>query len=157
MLSAAARRPLAAAWFGFFGFLASSLFFLRPGIKLPALCLYVLAPAIAATLAGSFWGAAILDPTKTQTPGAAMLRGLGVTAGAFAIFAVLYALGLPLLERGWKMSQAGGILVAALTLGLVMVGPLIAISGMLAGLTLFLLGRRATVAPGDQASNHPAV
>lgn len=157
MLSAAARRALSAGWFGLFGFLAAGAFFLRPGVKLPALCLYVLVPVLAATLAGAIWGPAILDASRTQAPGIAMLRGIGVTAGAFAIFAVLFALGLPLLERGWKISQAGGILLAALTLGLLMVGPLIAISGMIAGLTLFLLGRRATTAPGDQASNHPAV
>ncbi len=151
MLSATARRAISAAWFGLFGFLAAGIFCLRPDVKFPALCLYVLVPGLAATLAGAAWGPAILDPSRTQAPGVAMLRGIGVTAGAFAIFAVLYALGLPLLERGWKMNQAGGILIAALTLGLLMVGPLIAISGMIAGLTLFLLGRRVSTAPGDQA------
>jgi predicted branched-subunit amino acid permease len=84
-----------------------------------------------------------------------MLRGAGVAAGAFVIFAVLYAFGLPLVERGWHISQAPGILVAALMLGLLMVGPVILIGGMIAGLALYVLGRRAFGERDGQAPEHP--
>jgi len=157
VLSSGARRPLAAAWFAFFGFLAASVFFLRPHVRFSVLCLYVLLPSLAAAIAGYIWGGAILDFTTTKSPGNSMLRGMGVTAGAFLIFAVLYALGLPLVERGWSIKQAGGILVAALTLGLIMVGPLILIAGMIAGVTLYMLGRRALTERDGQAPDHPTV
>ncbi|HEX2327770.1 MAG TPA: hypothetical protein VHN74_03530 [Candidatus Angelobacter sp.] len=157
MLSATVRRPLAAIWFGLFGFLAAGIFFLRPDVKLPALCLYVVFPGIAGAIAGAIWGGTILDPVRTPASSVAILRGVGVAAGAFLVFAVLFALGLPLLEKGWRWSQAAGLVIATLTLGLLMVGPLIAISGMVAGLTLFLLGRRASTAPGDQAPDGPAI
>lgn len=157
VLAPSGRRALAAVWFALFAFLAAGVFFLRPDTKLPALCLYVLLPAIAGAIAGSLWGGAILDVGKTRNPAEAMLRGAAVTAGAFAIFAVLYAFALPLVERGWGMKQAGGILVATLTLGLIMVGPVILIAGLLAGLGLYLLGRRALTAPDRRASDHPTV
>ncbi len=155
VLSRGARRPLAAAWFALFGFLAASVFFLRPHVRLPVLCLYVLLPALAAAIAGYIWGGAILDFTTTTSPAGSILRGMGVTAGAFLIFAVLYAFGLPLLERGWTMKQAGGILVAALTLGVIMVGPLILIAGMLAGITLYMFGRRVLAERDGQTPDHP--
>lgn len=149
----ATRRLIAAAWFALFGFLAASLFFLRPDTKLPALFLYVLLPTVAGSIAGYIWGGAILDSTATTGAPQSMLRGAGVTAGAFLIFAVLFSLALPLAERGWAMKQAGGILVATLTLGLVMVGPLILIAGILGGLTLYVLGRRALIERDGQAGN----
>lgn len=152
-----AKRLLAAAWFAVFGFLAASIFFLRPDTKLPALCLYVLLPTLAAFIAGSLWGGAILDPSATRDVAHSMLRGAGVTAGAFLIFAVLFSLALPVAERGWAIKQAGGILVATLTLGLLMVGPLIVIAGILGGLTLYVLGRRTLIGRDGQASNHPNI
>lgn len=151
------KRLLAAAWFAVFGFLAASLFFLRPDTKLPALCLYVLLPTVAASIAGCIWGGAILDRDATRDAAHSMLRGAGVTGGAFLIFAVLFSLALPLAERGWAVKQAGGILVATLTLGLLMVGPLIIVAGILGGFTLYMLGRRALIERDGQVSNHPNI
>jgi len=148
---------LASTWFAVFGFLAASLFFLRPDTKLPALCLYVLLPTVAASIAGCIWGGAILDRDATRDAAHSMLRGAGVTGGAFLIFAVLFSLALPLAERGWAVKQAGGILVATLTLGLLMVGPLIIVAGILGGRTLNILSSRALIERDGQVSNHPNI
>ncbi len=145
------KRFLAASWFALFGFLAASIFFLRPNVRFHALCMYVLLPAACAGIAGFFWGGSILDGTATRSYANSMLRGIGVTAGAFAIFAVVFAVGLPLLERGWSLKQSAGIFITTLTLGLLMVGPMILLAGVIAGITLHLLGRLASTKTDDRA------
>ncbi|MGE5321601.1 MAG: hypothetical protein ACM3SW_01980 [Actinomycetota bacterium] len=153
VLSAMARRMLAALWFGLFGFLSGSVFFLRPGVRFSVLFLYVLLPALAASIAGCIWGGAVLDARTTNHASQAVLRGVGVTVGAFVIYAALYALGLPLVEPGWGLKQAGGIMVLVLTLGPLMVAPVILIAGMIGGATLYVLGRRALVERDGQADH----
>lgn len=118
-----------------------ALLFLHPPIAFRAVLLYILLPAIASALAGFLWGGAILDPARTEGYGQCLLRGIGVTAGAFSIFAVLFAFALPLTERGWAFSQVWGIFLSTLFFGLIMTGPIIAPAGMLGAVTLYLLGR----------------
>jgi hypothetical protein len=52
------------------------------------------------------------------------------------IFAPMFACGLPLLERGWSISQSGGLFLMTLTLGPLMVGPIACLLGISAGLSL---------------------
>lgn len=140
VLSSTARKFLAAIWFAACGFLVTAIFFWHPPIAFRALALYVLLPAISAGIAGYIWGGAILDRSKTKSYGDSLLRGAGVTAGAFTIFAALFACALPLVERGWSMHQVGGIFLMTMTLGLLMVGSLVLIAGMLGGGILYMLG-----------------
>ena len=51
-------------------------------------------------------------------------------------------LGLALVEQGWGLKQAPGLTVLGLTLGPLMVGPLILIAGVLGGVSLYGIGRR---------------
>ena len=81
-----------------------------------------------------------MDSAKIKSFGKSLLRGLGVTAVAYVIFSVLYGLAFPLLERGWSLRQAVGLAPLALIFGLLMMGPLAAMAGMVAGATLFRFG-----------------
>ena len=113
-----------------------------------AVILYIVLPSVSAGIAGYIWGGAILDLSKVKTYGGSLLRGLGVSAGAYAIFALLYACGLPLLEAGWSLRQAGSLLFFTLTFGLLLAGPMVSIAGMVAAVSLFRLGRHV-FADGD--------
>lgn len=143
VLTSSARRALAAAWFAILGFLVTALLFLHQPMVFHGWFLLVLLPAMSGGLAGYIWGGAILDFTKTRGYGESLLRGIGVAGGAFAIFAVLFAFALWQTEPGWGMSQVGGLFLATLTFGLLMVGPLVMITGLVGGGTLYLLGRHA--------------
>src|SRR4051812_10415480 len=90
-LPPSARRSVAALWFAAFAALATFLFFLRLVMAPHAVILYVVLPSLAAGIAGSIWGAAILDSSRVQNYAQAVLRGLLVGAGTFVIFAALYA------------------------------------------------------------------
>lgn len=149
-LRALQHRILAAAWFAAFGFIAAAIFFLHRPIAWRAVILYLVLPSLSAGAAGYAWGAPLLDPNNRW--GKALLRSLGVTAGAYAIFALLFALGLPLLERGWSLLQVPGLLVMTLTLGLLMVGRWVLFAGIAAGLTLHKLGRSRFLDPGPEPS-----
>jgi len=140
-LPPAARRPLAAVWFAAFGLLFTILFFLRLSMASHAIILYIVLPSLAAGIAGYIWGGAILDSSQVRTYGHSVRRGLGVSAGAYAIFAVLYACELPLLEGERSLGRAGSLFVFVLMLGPLMVGPMAAITGMISGITLFGFGR----------------
>ena len=133
-------RPLAAIWFAAFGLLTTLLFFFPLSGKSHAVVLYILLPSISAGLAGYICGGALLESSKIKSYGGSLLRGLGVTAVAYSIFSVLYAFALPLLEPGWSLRQALGLTPLALIFGLLMMGPLAAIAGMVAGATLFRFG-----------------
>ncbi len=137
-LSLVDRESLAAAWFAAFGFLAAALFFLRRPIFWHTTFLYVLLPCLSAGAAGYFWGGPILDPNTNWAR--SVWRSIGVTAGAYLIFAPLFACGLPMLERGWSMNQSGGLFLMTLTLGLLMVGQIALLLGITAGLILHKLG-----------------
>ena len=149
------HRPLAAIWFAAFGFLTTVLFFLPLAGKSHVVVLYILLPSTSAGLAGYVCGGAILDSAKIKSYGKSLLRGLGVTAVAYVIFSVLYAFALPLLERGWSLRQAVGLTPLALIFGLLMMGPLAAIAGMVAGATLFRFGHLfdgpESASPSDRA------
>lgn len=140
-LPPSARRSIAALWFAAFAALATFLFFLRLVMAPHAVVLYVVLPSLAAAIAGYSWGGAILDPSRVQNYGHAVLRGFLVGAGTFVIFAALYACGLPMLEGQWSLRRVGGLFLFTLMLGILMGGPLAAITGMTAGLTLFKFGR----------------
>ncbi|HEV2988277.1 MAG TPA: hypothetical protein VG759_07540 [Candidatus Angelobacter sp.] len=145
ILSGLARvgpRPLAAIWFTAFGFLATFLFFLPLSSKSHVVILYILLPSISAGIAGYILGGAILDSPKIKSYSDSLLRGIGVTALAYAIFSMLYVFTLPFLEPGWSMREAVGLIVFPLVFGLLMMGPLASIAGMIAGVTLFRFGRR---------------
>lgn len=141
-LPPAARRPIAAIWFAAFALLFTVLLFLRLSMASHAVILYIVLPSLAAGIAGYIWGAAILDSSQVKTHGHSVWRGLGVSAGAYAIFAVLYACEVPLLEGEWSLGRAGSLFLFALMLGPLMVAPMAAITGMIAGITLFRFGRR---------------
>ena len=102
--------------------------------------LYIFLPSTSAALAGYICGGAILDSAKIKSFSKSLLRGLEVTAVAYAIFSVLYGLALPLLERGWSLRQGVGLTPLVVIFGLLMMGPLAAIAGMVAGATLFRFG-----------------
>ena len=140
------RRVLAALWFALCGLLLAAAFALHGPIAWPALCLYVLAPAFSAAIAGFLWGAVLLDSSRTRTIPDALVRGVGVAAGAFLIFTLCFATLLPLVEHGWSGRQVPALFFMALTMGLLAVGPLVLIAGMVAGIALFVVGRCALFA-----------
>jgi hypothetical protein len=79
-----------------------------------AVILYVVLPSLAAGIAGYIWGGAILDPSRVQNYGQTVLRGLIVGAGAFVIFAAVYACGLPMLEGEWSLGRVGSLFLFTL-------------------------------------------
>jgi hypothetical protein len=147
-----ARRSIAALWFAAFAALATFLFFLRLVMAPHAVILYVVLPSLAAGIGGYTLGGAILDPTRVQNYGHAVLRGFMVGAGTFVIFAALYACGLPMLEGQWSLGRVGSLFLLTLILGILMGGPLAAITGMTAGLTLFKFGRHFFTESGGRPS-----
>ena len=108
-----------------------------------AIILYIGLPSLAAGIAGYIWGGAILDPSRVQTYGQSVLRGVMIGAGTFVIFAALYACGLPMLEGPWSLGRVASLFILSLTLGILTGGPLAAVTGMTAGLTLFRFRRSA--------------
>jgi hypothetical protein len=117
-----------------------------------AVILYIVLPSLAAGIAGYIWGGAILDPSRTQTYGQAVLQGLIVGAATFVIFAVLYACGLPMLEGEWSLGRVGSLFLFTLMLGILMGGPLAAVTGMTAAVTLFRFGRHFFAESGGRVS-----
>ena len=75
-LPPSARRSVAALWFAAFAALATFLFFLRLVMAPHAVILYVVLPSLAAGIAGYIWGGAILDPSRVQNYGQAVLARL---------------------------------------------------------------------------------
>ncbi len=151
-LPPAARRPIAALWFASFALLSTVLFFLRLSMASHAVILYIVLPSLAAGIAGYIWGGTILDSSHVKTYGQAVLRGLAVSAGAYLIFAVLYAWELPMLEGQWSMGRVGSLFLFTLMLGILMGGPLAAVTGMISGITLFRFGRHVFAESGDRGS-----
>jgi len=152
-----ARRSVAALWFAAFAALATFLFFLRLVMAPHAVILYVVLPSLAAGIGGYSWGAAILDPSRVHNYAQAVLRGFLIGAGTFVIFAALYACGLPMLEGQWSLGRVGSLFLFTLMLGILMGGPLAAITGMTAGLTLFKFGRHFFAESGGQTSEASTV
>jgi hypothetical protein len=151
-LPPAARRPVAAIWFAAFALLFTVLFFLRLSMASHAVILYIVLPSSAAGIAGYLWGGAILDPSRVQNYGQTVLRGFSVGAATFVIFAVLYACGLPVLEGQWSLGRVGSLFLLTLMLGILMGGPLAAVTGMIAGITLFRFGRHVFAESDDRPS-----
>jgi hypothetical protein len=156
-LPPSARRSVAALWFAAFAALATFLFFLRLVMAPHAVILYVLLPSLAAGIAGYSWGGALLDSSQVQNYGHAVLRGLLMGAGTFVIFAALYACVLPMLEGPWSLGAVGNLFLFTLMLGILMGGPLAAISGMTAGVTLFKFGRHFFAENGGRSSETSTV
>ncbi len=151
-LPPAARRPIAAIWFAAFALLFTVLFFLRLSMASHAIILYIILPSLAAGIAGYLWGGAILDSSHVKTYRQSVLRGVGVSAGAYAIFAVLYACELPMLEGQWSLGRVGSLFLFTLMLGILMGGPLAAVTGMTAAVTLFRFGRHVFAESDDRTS-----
>lgn len=151
-LPPSARRFIAALWFAAFAALATLLFFLRLAMAPHAVILYIVLPSLAAGIAGYIWGGAILDPSRVQTYGQSVLRGLMIGAGTFVIFAALYSCGLPMLEGQWSVGRVASLFLLTLILGILMGGPLAAVTGMTAGLTLFKFGRQLFAGSGGRPS-----
>jgi hypothetical protein len=147
-----ARRPIAALWFAAFAALATFLLFLRLVMSPHAVILYVVLPSLAAGIAGYIWGGAILDPSRVQHYGQTLLRGFLVGAATFVIFAVLYAAGLPMLEGQWSLGRVGSLFLFTLMLGILTGGPLAAVTGMTAAVTLFRFGRHFFAESGGRVS-----
>jgi hypothetical protein len=143
---------LAAIWFAGCGFICLGLFFHAWQLAFRAVSLFVFLPMVAAAAAGCLWGGAILDRGKTSTLGQALTRGVVIAAVAFVIFAALFAIALPVVERGWSWRQSGGLFVLTSTLGVFLAGPIVLFGGMLAGGTLYLFGRNA---PTQQTNIDP--
>ncbi len=137
-LSIIARKRVAAIWFASFAFIASAMFFLHSPFVMRAVVSYVLIPSISAGAAGFILGGPILGPTTEWKD--SLLRSIGVIGGAYLIFTPFFAGGLILLERGWSARQIGGLIAMTLTLGVLMVGRMLLLVGILAGLTLHKLG-----------------
>lgn len=154
-LPLSARRFIAALWFAAFAALATFLFFLRLVMAPHAVILYVILPSLAAGIAGYIWGGVILDPSQIQNYGQSVLRGLIVGAGTFAIFAALFACGLPMLEGQWSLGRVGSLFLLTLVLGILMGGPLAAVTGMTAAITLFKFGRHVIVEHDGRTSEAP--
>jgi hypothetical protein len=151
-LPPAARRLVAAIWFAAFALLFTMLFFLRLSMASHAVILYIVLPSFAAGIAGHIWGGAILDSSHVRTYRQSVLRGLVVSAGAYAIFAVLYASVLPMLEGQWSLGRVGSLFLFTLMLGILTGGPLAAVSGMIAGITLFRVSRHLFAESDDRTS-----
>jgi hypothetical protein len=151
-LPPSARRSLAALWFAGFAALATFLFFLRLVMAPHAVILYVLLPSLAAWIVGYSWGGAILDQSRIQNYGQAVLRGFLIGAGTFVIFAALYACCLPMMEGQWSLGRVASLFLLTLMLGILMGGPLAAITGMTAGITLYKFGRHFFAESGGQPS-----
>ena len=134
---------LAAIWFAGCGFVCLGLFFHAWQLAFRAVFLFVFLPTVAAAGAGGRWGGAILDREKTSTLGQALTRGVVIAAAAFVIFAALFAVALPVVERGWSWRESGGLFVLTSTLGVFLAGPLVLLGGMVAGGTLYLFGRNS--------------
>jgi hypothetical protein len=117
-----------------------------------AIILYIILPSLAAGIAGYLWGGAILDSSHVKTYRQSVLRGVGVSAGAYAIFAVLYACELPMLEGQWSFGRVGSLFLFTLMLGILMGGPLAAVTGMTAAVTLFRFGRHVFAESDDRTS-----
>ena len=149
ILAATHKTSLATVWYAAVGFVSVTLLLHPLAMAARAVLLYKVLPTVAAAAAGGIWGRVILDPTKTRTVGQALLRGIVVAAGAFGMFSVLFALALGLVERGWSLREAPGLLLLTSTLGLLFGGPTVLFGGMLAGLTLYLFGRKA-ISPVSQ-------
>ena len=156
-LPPSARRPIAALWFAAFAALATFLFFLRLVMAPHAVILYVVLPSLAAGIAGYTWGGAILDPSRFHNYGQAVLRGFLIGARTFVIFAALYACVLPMLEGPWSLGGMGNLFLFTLMLGIFMGGPLAAITGMTAGITLYKFGRHFFAESGGRISETSVV
>jgi hypothetical protein len=122
-----------------------------------AVILYVVLPSLAAGIAGYIWGGAILDPFRVRNYGQTVLRGFLVGAATFVIFAVLYACGLPMLEGQWSLGRVGSLFLFTLMLGILMGGPLAAVTGIIAGITLFSFGRHFFAESGGRVSETSVV
>jgi hypothetical protein len=131
------RKLIAATWFSIFAIAFSAALFLRPRIGHHAVTLFVLLPPVAAAISGYLWGGRILTLPRPGSMGKALLSGVLVALVAFAIFAALYALALPLVEHGWALSQSGGIAFLVLSLGLIAFGPWVVVIGAVAGALLY--------------------
>jgi len=136
------NRWLAAGWFAGFAILAMTMLWLPllGRFSFSPVFLYILLPAVASAVAGYFWGGVIADPSTSYRQ--ALLRGLGVTAGALVIFAALFSSLLPLVEHGWVLGSAPGLFLFTLFFGLLMAGPISLAAGLLASATLHGLARR---------------
>lgn len=156
-LPSAARPLVAAICFAIFALLSTSLFFLRVSIASHAVILYIVLPSLAAGIAGYLWGGAILDSSRVQNYGESVLRGLVVSAGAYAIFAVLYACVLPMLEGQSSLGRVGSLFLLTLMLGIFTGGPLAAVSGMVAGITLFRVSRYLFAESEDRTSKASSI
>jgi hypothetical protein len=158
ILSPAARRPIAAIWFAAFALLFTVLFFLRLSAS-HAVILYIVLPSLATAIAGYIGGGAILDSSHVKTYRQAVLRGLGVSAGAQAIFAMLYACGLTMLEGQWSLGSVGRLFLFTLMFGTLMVRPLAlaAVTGMIAAVALFRLGCHVFAESDDRTSETSGV
>lgn len=133
-------RFLAAIWFGVFALLSVEVMFHPLGMAGKTTLLYILLPTLAGVIAGGLCGASIVNSAKTGTVGKAFLRGIAVSAIAYVIFSLLFAVTLPFIEKGWS-GQPGGLFVLTLTYGILLACPIILFGGMLAGATLYWFGK----------------
>ncbi|HEV2136038.1 MAG TPA: hypothetical protein VGR47_17505 [Terracidiphilus sp.] len=141
ILHPSSRRFAAAIWFASFGLLATVIFFHQLSMAAHAVILYIVLPSVSLGIAGFIWGGAILDSSKVKNHRESLVKGLGVTIGAYVIFALLYANGLPLLEIGWSQREVVGLLFFTLTFGLLLGGPMAAVAGIIAAASLFSFRR----------------
>ncbi|MCI0401742.1 MAG: hypothetical protein L0Y67_01350 [Gammaproteobacteria bacterium] len=134
------NRWIAALWFGGAGFVVAGLMFLIPSMEqgLVETMLYVLAPSVAAFLAGGLFGNTILDPAKTTNYWVATIRGLAVILIAFVLYALSYAVSYPLLTPEGSSSFVG-LLFAVLSVGLLSSAPLLVGVGIPAALLLYTI------------------
>src|SRR3989338_9163168 len=96
-----APRMVAGAWFALAGCLPPAMWFAPSIVRQKDVSTFVVVialPALAASLAGAWVGAAIVQ--RQLGLGRAFLRGVGVAGLAFTVFAPLYGMASALLEPG---------------------------------------------------------
>jgi hypothetical protein len=141
-LAGSRKRLLAALWFAAFALLCVTVMFHRVTMSFRGVILYEVLPVLASGIAGGLWGGPILDLGKVNTLVRSLFKGIAVAGGGFVIFSLLFALVLPLIERGWSLRQSADLLLLTWTLGIALAAPIVLFGGMLGGATLFLFCRR---------------
>jgi hypothetical protein len=133
-VSCSRKRLFAAGWFAAFASATAAALFLRPPFAMRVVVLFVILPGVSSFVAALAYGGPILNPAKSWRD--SILRSLLVTAVGYLLFAVSFACTLPLFEPGWAWRGIAGLFLLTVAFGSLMVGPVVILVGVLAGVTL---------------------
>ena len=140
MKSKLARRVFAGAWFAFLAVIPVAFYFLvlwRKTERQDAIFVWTFigAPILLAGICGSIFGSSILDPDKVKTPKQAKLRGLLVAVLAYVLFFPVS--GEIIAQTSKDPVKAIDGWPAIFIMGMVLVGWLIALTGVVGGALLY--------------------